>query len=210
MPPRKENIRSGMKFGRYTVIKEVLKKHKTRRFLCRCDCGNENKIYIHSLRNGDSKSCGCARTERFIERNTVHNLSRTNLYYVWASIKQRCLNKNHKNYHRYGGRGIEICKDWMDDFMNFRRWATLSGYSKKLTIERKNNDLGYSPDNCEWIPQSEQAKNTCRTRNVTINGETKTLKGWAAYFNLNHNTVYQRVYNGKTEKEALGIHNDQL
>lgn len=162
MPKRKEDIYPGLRLGRYIVVSEAPKRKNTRRFLCRCDCGNMREVYIHSLRKGEAKSCGCARIERFNSMNTRHGKSRTPLYKVWTSIKQRCLCPTSQVFAHYGGRGIRLCEQWLD-FCEFEKWALSFGYKPGLTIERINNNGDYSPTNCTWIPKSEQNSNTRRS-----------------------------------------------
>lgn len=89
----------------------------------------------------------------------THGGSRTRLYYTWQRIRQRCYNQKFHQWKDYGGRGIKVCAEWLSDFISFRDWALANGYRSDLTIERKDNDGGYSPGNCEWIPLKDQAKN---------------------------------------------------
>lgn len=85
--------------------------------------------------------------------------SKTRLYHIWLGMKRRCLKINCKDYHNYGGRGIVICDEWMNDFLQFKEWSYINGYDDNLTIERIDVNIGYNPKNCTWIPNSEQSKN---------------------------------------------------
>lgn len=83
----------------------------------------------------------------------------TKLYMCWRNMKHRCLSPKHNYYHRYGGRGIKICKEWREDFAKFREWAIQNGVAKGLTLDRIDNDGDYEPSNCQWIPQAAQGRN---------------------------------------------------
>lgn len=94
-----------------------------------------------------------------MQKHVYHGKSNTPLYMVYDAMKQRCRNANSMNYKHYGARGISVCSLWILSYNNFYNWAIKSGYKKGLTIERKNNDKGYSPSNCKWITQQEQLHN---------------------------------------------------
>ncbi len=82
------------------------------------------------------------------------------LRWRYDEMKQRCYNPNNKSYNNYGGRGITVCDEWRNSFRNFYQWAMQSGFSIELTIDRTDNDGPYAPDNCKWITQSQQMRNT--------------------------------------------------
>jgi hypothetical protein len=135
-------------------------KHR-RKWWCLCDCGNPKLISVfeNRLKNESTKSCGCLRVETLKNMRLKHGDSNTKLYYIWGGIKSRCLNKNNKDYHSYGGRDIKICNQWIDNYMAFKEWALSHGYQEGLSIERIDVNGDYCPENCCWITMSEQQYN---------------------------------------------------
>lgn len=183
----------GMKFSRLTVINfdgYDMRKNGERcaMWICKCDCGTENfRVEAHSLMTGNTRSCGCLHKEL-----AIHHSSGTRLYQTYKNMLHRCYDENNKNYPLYGARGITVCEEWKDSFNSFREWALLSGYNDKLTIERKNNDLGYSPANCEWATSYEQNNHTSRNIYITYNGCTQTVSQWAKEIGMGDNTLRAR------------------
>jgi len=125
------------------------------------------------------------------------------IYWVWASMKQRCFDRNKSDYHRYGGRGITVCKRWLE-FKNFEEDMKI-GYKKGLTLDRINNDEDYSRNNCRWATQKQQANNRRSNRVVYFKGKSKTLTQWIEFFDLKPSTVRQRFYAYKWDLEDCFI-----
>lgn len=150
---------TGLRFERLVVISKC-KTVKAGKALwkCQCDCGKVVTVLADSLRKRATKSCGCLRIESAKKRATVHGYYYEKLHGVWNSMKQRCSNKNSKDFKFYGGRGIAVCADWVE-YVNFRQWAMASGYEEGLTIDRIDVDGPYQPGNCKWIPLKEQMLN---------------------------------------------------
>lgn len=209
----KQFLKQGDKFGRLTVIryshKELVSFAESRKnynkyfYECRCDCGKYGLYDEKSLRNGNTKSCGCLNHDSLVERNKTHNLSKTRLYKIYHGIKKRCYNSNSKSYKNYGARGIGMDKEWLDDFMNFYLWAINNGYADGLTIERIDVNKNYCPENCTWIPVSEQAKNTTRNVFYEYKGEKHILSDWAKIYNLPFTCVRRRLDRGWSIEIAL-------
>lgn len=175
---------TGKRYGRILILSRAGNggsiKKPTVRWNCKCDCGAEKVIEGHSLKNGRTKSCGCLNNEKR-NNNLVHKThdgSQTRIYKIYAHMKARCLNKKNPKYKVYGGRGIRICKEWMNDFAAFRAWAMESGYSDTLTIERINNDGNYEPSNCRWATMYEQSQNKQNTVLVNFEGVVESLQYW--------------------------------
>lgn len=122
----------------------------------------------------------------------THGLGKTRIYRIWSCMRNRCNNPKHSEYHRYGGRGIAVCSEW-DDVRRFAEWAKENGYADDLTIDRIDNDKGYAPDNCRWIPKREQAANRCTSHLVTSKGETHNLREWAKITGIDEGTLRRRI-----------------
>lgn len=184
----------GQRFGRLVVIENSGTKrsksgHTYRMWKCKCDCGNCKELSTANLTSGNTRSCGCLKADRNYYINTTHGKSKTKLYSVWGSIKDRCYRKCCKGYKDYGARGIRMCESWKNDFQKFHNWAMENGYRTGLTIERKDVDGNYCPENCIWIPKSEQAKNRRNCHYITYHGETKTLSEWSRELHIDRECV---------------------
>ena len=161
---------TGLRFGRLVVTsREGSSPDGCASWHCKCDCGRDCVVEGAKLRKGNTKSCGCLHSDMARSRRIKHGMSGTRLYKVWKSMLQRCLNPSNKNYSRYGGRGISVCSEWRSDFLSFYDWAIANGYDdtapfQECTIDRIDNDKGYSPDNCRWCDQKTQNKNKSRCK----------------------------------------------
>lgn len=162
---------AGERFGRLKVIKNAgTDKNGKTIWECQCDCGNHTFSLGSNLMSGKSLSCGCLKNEKASKRLEKHGMSKTKIYRKWQGMKQRCYDEKCRSYKDYGGRGIIVCQEWPGEsgFNNFYKWALGNGYINGLTIERKDVNGDYCPENCCWIPLSEQARNkTITKRTIT-------------------------------------------
>lgn len=152
------------KYGRLTVVERAPNIGRFVAWFCRCDCGKGTVVLAGHLRMGRIISCGCYQKENCKRKATKHGHWGTKLHMIWTTMRQRCNNPKNKDFKNYGRRGIKICSDW-DSFSLFETWALRHGYTEGLSIERVNVNGNYCPENCTWIPLSEQGKNTRRTLN---------------------------------------------
>ena len=183
---------TGKKFGKLTALYS-LHNHNTKDgmcWLCICDCGNFKEASSILLRKGTTKSCGCLLKKG----NPTHGKCNTRLHTIWDKMKARCYNKNSTAYKNYGGRGIKVCQEWLDDFMNFYNWSMNNGYQEGLTIDRIDSDSSYEPNNCRWTDRKTQNRNRRNTKYVTYRGETKPLAEWCEILDLKYYTVRARIY----------------
>ena len=136
----------------------------------------------------------------------INNYQRnTKLHWIWCSMKQRCENPKNKRYENYGGRGIYVSEEWKGiyGYTNFKQWAIKNGYKEGLTLDRINNDREYSPDNCRWVTNGEQANNKRTNVLVTYKGEILNLKQWSKKLGINYSCLQSRHYKGYTDIEII-------
>lgn len=175
---------------------------------CECDCGNIVIVRKDSLESGHAKSCGCME-----KKYKKHGYSYTKLYGIFQNMKDRCYNPNNQAYPSYGGRGITICPEWLQDggVENFIKWSYENGYvdgksRAQQSIDRKDNDKGYSPDNCRWVNKDIQNYNKRCTRKIVIDGEEKTILDLHNEYGISITALrgrYQRYTKGKITIEEL-------
>ena len=204
----------GQRFGKLIVIQRMNNdKWGGTRWLCKCDCKNKKEIIVFgsNLRRQKTQSCGCLQKERTsaINRNNQYSLKHgyaresigLQIYKIWASMKQRCINSNDRNYHNYGGRGIIVCERWLK-FPNFLEDMG-KNWKPGLMIERKNNDKEYSPGNCYWATRKQQNRNKRNNHLEIYKGETQCLAQWVEKIGINRNTLVSRLRLGWSIERAL-------
>jgi len=157
--PQNKRDLTGQRFGRLIALKDSGERCcRNIIWICKCSCGNVTKVKGTQLTVGKTKSCGCLLKEvaaiKGRKRFKHGEGGDSRLYRIWATMKKRCYNSKFHAYHRYGGRGINVCIEWKNDFIKFRDWALINGYQNNLTIDRIDNDGNYEPNNCQWLTRS--------------------------------------------------------
>ena len=198
MSGRRTMIKIGDRFGRLTV---------ERFFMCgvrsmadaRCACGTLNTFMRHTLKV--ARSCGCQPNHGAGQTQVTHGLSKTPGYKLWHNMITRCRNPDSAAYADYGGRGITVCERWLD-YANF--YADMGERPPGLTLERRHNDKGYSPDNCCWATRAQQMRNRRNNIFVTINGYSMCVADAQHILGLGHTTIDTTVRKrGITHQQAV-------
>lgn len=166
-----------------------------------CKCGVEKSVRYSGMRDGSTVSCGCRKKLHGLKHGHNKIGKRTSEYCSWDAMIQRCNNPKYPVYAAYGGRGIRVCARWLI-FENFIHDMGLKPDSK-MSIERKDNSMGYYPENCTWATQAQQMRNTRRTVKITIDGVTKCLTDWVKEFGIDRRTVLSRLRKGWAEDVAV-------
>lgn len=188
----------GQRFGKLVVVSraETLSKGNAR-WNCVCDCGGTTTVQGGTIRTGRQLSCGCLQREKA----TKHGMEKTDTYTVWAQMKARCLNPNHRSFPRYGGRGIEVCQKWMD----FQGFLEDMGEKPigKFSLDRIDNNGSYCKENCRWTDSKTQSNNKGNNHTLTVNGISRTVTEWAEAFDISPITLRSRLRAGWDVNKAL-------
>lgn len=193
---------TGRKFTRHTILGFAGIKNSMSYWFCECICGRIKKVQAAALQNGMSQSCGCMSREQLIQRLTTHGLTHHPLRKTWTNIKSRCYNRKNTAYPNYGGRGIKVCDRWRESFKNFLDDMGESPFIG-ATVERVDNNKGYSPDNCEWANHIKQANNKRNNRNFTFRGKTQSLSVWARELRVSRSGLRYRLENNWNIEKAF-------
>lgn len=190
----KKNL-EGMTFNYLTVLEWVSK--GVYKWKCICICG---KIYFGNgtqIETGIVKSCGCMAGKATSDRQITHGMSYSEEYEIFKNIQQRCTNPKNPHYKNYGGRGIDICERWTNNFHNF--YQDMGKRPSALhSVERRENDLGYSPENCYWATKKEQSRNKRSSVFITFQNRTMILADWASELKVYDSTIRNRMKKGES------------
>ena len=216
------DIKVGDKYNMLTVLgldekRNSLEKERVERgeikklklfYLCQCECGTIKSIRSDSLKGGRTKSCGCLIVERNKELNTKDGRCKEHrrLYKIYKGMINRCTNEKCDNFNHYGGRGIKVYDEWLDDkngWQNFLKWSYSNGYQDDLSIDRIDVNGNYEPNNCRWIDWQTQCNNRRNNTYVTINNETKTMAQWCVEYGIDYSTFQHRLKNGMCGEDLL-------
>lgn len=201
----KTKVDIGQVFSNLTVIEII----DTKTIKCKCVCGSEKTYSKYNILSGNTKSCGCIRIEKLLQRSQKHDLSKSRIYYIYNHMKSRCFNKNSYAYKWYGGKGITICNEWLGEngFTNFYDWANNNGYSDNLSLERIDVNKNYSPQNCTWIKIENQHENTSKTIRIKTDDGVMFVKDFSLKYNIPKSSVYSKIKslnpNDLTEKNLI-------
>lgn len=190
----------GQKFNNL-FIQKVYKEKGFVMATCLCDCGTTKDIRIYPILDGAVISCGCLHSKAFKERVTTHGQSHSPEHTAWTALRDRCKNPNNPRFEHYGGRGIVVDPRW-DSFEQF--YADMGPRpSNKHSIDRRDNDGPYSPENCYWATREEQARNRQSTKMITFDGQSLCIADWARLSGLRPNVIRHRLLQGWSIKDAL-------
>jgi len=198
----------GKRYERYVILSDPFQKGSFTKFVkAKCDCGSIKIVQLGHLKSGHSKSCGCLSSEMAAKRSTKHGKANTREYMIWGQMKQRCYNKNHKNYHNYGGRGITICERWVMSFDNF--YKDMGNKPEGLSLDRINVNENYEKSNCRWANQSTQCLNRRDYANTSSKYRgvyfRKSKCDWVSTIKVNGKIKYIGLF--KTEIDAAKAFN---
>jgi hypothetical protein len=200
---------SGNRYGRL-IVKSRDHDHPSKNTMwhCVCDCGKEKTINGYSLVRGSTKSCGCIQREIMRQLKTTHGGSHrgkhTPEYKTWAGMKKRCYDENNNTFINYGGKGVKMCERWLESFDNFLADMGRKP-SPKHSIDRLDSSGDYSPENCRWATQQQQANNKSSNRVISYKGQSKTIAQWSRVLNMKYAALYGRFERGWSVERALEV-----
>lgn len=201
--PRRIDL-TGQRFGLLTVTGHSHTYLKKAFWLCRCDCGRETIGRGRDLGNGRKKTCGSRECRLILRPKTTRKKWKPKPERrSWENMIKRCEDEKQHNYQSYGGRGIKVCQRWRESFEAFL--DDMGPRPDGFSIERKDVNGHYEPDNCLWIPHKDQYRNLQRSVYVTLGSERMLLIDLCKKYDLNKSVIYGRLRNGWLIEEAICI-----
>lgn len=186
----------GKTYNSWTVLRAA---SRNKFWVCRCVCGTVREVNHYSLIDGASKCCGC------ISRKITHGLSSHPLFKIWEGMIARCHSKTHKDFNNYGGRGIKVCNRWRHSITGPTNFIEdmYSTYKKGLELDRKDNEKGYSVENCRWVTRRVNVNNRRVTVYLTIKGKRYALTDAADKFGIGPKTILFRKKLGWSDEACV-------
>jgi len=215
---------TGCVCGKFTVLERDYSRKDRRYWWCQCSCENKTIKSVASselLKEGGTVSCGCFKIGKAIEKFKKYNSDDdvpnliigakmsdifpfyNRLHTIYIDMKRRCNDSTRNNYQDYGGRGIRICDEWLNDFMCFYSWSIKNKYSDDLSIDRIDANGNYEPSNCRWATHEEQDYNKRNTLYLTIDGESKNIFEWEKISGLSYSVLSQRYKSNKPHTREI-------
>lgn len=192
---------TGLRFGRLTIVSRAENGNDSKpRWLCQCDCGNTSVVSSSNLKRNNARSCGCLKSELTSERTRTHGLNGTRTHRSWTTMKSRCSNPKDSSFGNYRERGITVCDRWLK-FENF--YEDMGDRPEDMSLDRIDNNSGYSKENCRWATQQEQGNNRRTNRFLDFEGKRQTVTQWASEIGVHRHTIYARLERGWTIEKAL-------
>lgn len=194
----------GKTFNRLTIIEDLGWPLRDREVMARCECGIIKSYLLNSIKSGNSKSCGCLKSDLSKIRNKTHGLLRHPLYKVWQAMKNRCYNERYSGYANYGGNGVVICEVWRSDFKSFYDWA-IDKWKPGLQLDKDKlspfqTGKEYSPEYCCFITPAENKDITSRTVLIELNGTIKSLSSWRRELKVGRYEACKLIKTGKWKR----------
>lgn len=189
----------GNVYGLLTVVALSRKRNGRTAFTCKCTCGSLLDVIVSSLRNGNTKSCGCYQKEKASVAKSTHKKSNSPEYQTWCNIKRRCYNDKNIDFHNYGGRGIEVCERWLNSFENFY-YDMGERPSNEHSIERVRVNGNYEPNNCIWATIDIQSHNRRNNHRIVVDGISYTITQLETKWGIYRGSIYYYLSIGKSDE----------
>lgn len=194
------------KYGRLTTIREYTERigKKSHHFVdCICDCGKELRLNYKSLKSGNTKSCGCYRKDLMSKTKKTHGLTDSKEYISYRAMKSRCYSETNQDYALYGGRGISVCDRWLDvdGFFNFIE--DMGERPKNHSLDRKDSNGNYTPENCKWSTQKEQCRNISTNRIINYKNKDFIMSELCEEYNIDYVMFRRRLERGWEIEDAI-------